>query len=374
MVGARGRVARTAFTLSEVVVASAVTGILLVGLASAVILTAQALPSRSSAADAAISGADAVDELARDLRYATAVDTHLDRMITFQVPDRERDGLPETIRYEWSGKVGEPLVRQVNAGPVATVADDVHQFALSLKTRAETVSQTNEQVVTGSEVLLAEFTTWPGILGVTTTYTQSLTSSSWLAESFSVAAGSVPARATKLTITRARFKIRTTSSQSAVTAEVHRASGVLTSSPTFTRVGSPGTYSGKTGGSSPVWVDIPFGDVVLTDWSGGLAVILKGAGAEFAEYLANILGSDNGTVCLVTSNSGSSWSPSIASRHWYDAPFEVYGKFDSTVDVATEVTTHYLQSVGLTLQLGSDAAAALGSAVETPNEPAVVLP
>src|SRR5690606_30888846 len=54
---------------------------------------------------------------------------------TIAVPDRTGDGRPETIRYSWSGVVGDPLLYEYNGGAALSILDGVQQFRLNGVTR-----------------------------------------------------------------------------------------------------------------------------------------------------------------------------------------------------------------------------------------------
>ena len=50
--------------------------------------------------------------------------------VTFTVPDRDNNGLSETIRYSWSGTPGDSIMRAYNGGVEVAVAEDVKYFSL----------------------------------------------------------------------------------------------------------------------------------------------------------------------------------------------------------------------------------------------------
>jgi hypothetical protein len=63
--------------------------------------------------------------MAAELQYATAINQRSATLIEFTVPDRSGDGVPETIRYEWSGVPAIPLTDSTTRrAPVAVLADD----------------------------------------------------------------------------------------------------------------------------------------------------------------------------------------------------------------------------------------------------------
>lgn len=164
----RSRAARRAFTLLELTVSVLVIGILLGGMASAVIVASRAMPDRQTELLAGLDAGDVVEQFAGELRCAVSILSAGPRELTFTVPDRNSDSQPETIQYQWSGTVGDPLRRTYN-GVAADVQPKVFTFELTygsyLKTQAEPLPP-----VEGSETLLYSYDTiWNLTYGVVDT-------------------------------------------------------------------------------------------------------------------------------------------------------------------------------------------------------------
>ena len=115
------RPAPRGFTLLEMVVGTAIMSVLMVAMGSILLIAGRALPQSQSVTGTTASAAAAADQMASELRYALAVNQRSTTMIEFTVADRNNDGLPETIRYEWSGTAGDPLTRTYNAGTAAQI-------------------------------------------------------------------------------------------------------------------------------------------------------------------------------------------------------------------------------------------------------------
>lgn len=101
---------------------------LLTGLATTIVIARKANSTASSAPATALSAA-AAEQLAHDLTFA---DSFVDRQTTaveFTVPDRDQDGNPEQIRYQWSGS-GAPLLRTQNGGPLVQIVPSLQLFQL----------------------------------------------------------------------------------------------------------------------------------------------------------------------------------------------------------------------------------------------------
>jgi len=126
---------RHGYTLIELVIATAMSTILVGGLASSLLIANKAfLQDTTPAADASRS-ALVLSQLAADLRHATKFTERTAAAVTFLVPDRNGDGSPETIRYSWSGTPGHSLLYQYNTDAAIAIAANVQQFDLSAITR-----------------------------------------------------------------------------------------------------------------------------------------------------------------------------------------------------------------------------------------------
>ncbi len=124
--------ARRAMTLVELIASPVITGVLAAAMMSAMVIAGHALPESKPAEERALAAADALELLASELTFATAITTLTDRDIVFTVADRgHAPPGAETIRYVWSGAVGAPLHRQYNGGPAEAVVDRVGNLVLT---------------------------------------------------------------------------------------------------------------------------------------------------------------------------------------------------------------------------------------------------
>ena len=147
---------RAAFTLLEVVVSCAIVSIVLLATQSVIVLLVKTVPDGKTGPSARLAAARSLDLMANDLRWATAITNDSAKAITFTVPDRDGDGVAETIRYVWSGTSGDCLYRQINGGASISIANGVRTFSLTYDTG--TVSVPSGTTTTSAETLLASFT------------------------------------------------------------------------------------------------------------------------------------------------------------------------------------------------------------------------
>jgi hypothetical protein len=127
--------ARRAYTLIELLVATASSTILVGGLASSLLIASRPLAQDATPAADANRSAMALAQLSADLRHALRFTERTATAITFTIPDRNGDQLPEIIRYSWSGTLGDSLMYQINSEPALAVASDVKQFNLTALNR-----------------------------------------------------------------------------------------------------------------------------------------------------------------------------------------------------------------------------------------------
>jgi hypothetical protein len=142
-----------AFTLVEVVLAAALAALVMLGLQSAVLIAAKAVPSSAAPVGAAAQAA-ALERIARDLAYATRITASSSTSITFTVPDRTGDAVDDSITFRWSGVSGEPLTRSLNASAAETILSDVRALSLAFTTAT---SATDTTYTESSETLLAYY-------------------------------------------------------------------------------------------------------------------------------------------------------------------------------------------------------------------------
>jgi prepilin-type N-terminal cleavage/methylation domain-containing protein len=149
---------RWGFTLLEVVVAIVIMGILMTGLASALVLATHAMPGGDDETDAVMNSAAALDQMVEELRDALWFMERSAVAVTFSVPDRDGNGLPERVRYAWSAVNGDPLTRAYNGGSALPVVPNVDKFNLEFDLTSITEEYPGP-ISAGTEQLLSDFST-----------------------------------------------------------------------------------------------------------------------------------------------------------------------------------------------------------------------
>jgi prepilin-type N-terminal cleavage/methylation domain-containing protein len=362
---------RRAFTLVELVITLAVLALIMGALGSAVLVASRAAPDRASAADAVLSAEQGLDLIASELRYAQSVSQATPTSLTFTLPDRNGDGVAETVRYSWSAVAGTPLLRHFNGLPAAELLPDVQEFAFEYDRMTVTTTRETQSEVTSPEVLLASFTSWPGVSATANGFAPSATQ--WAAQVFKVDKVALPPTTTRVTINRALLmsKPGLLGTLSTFTVGIHRAYSSSDPRPTALPLGSSVNVSLSLLDFSYSWTEVRFPDVSVNKLEKDFAIVIKGvAGSNVRfQYLSAASAPRDTSLMRWTANSGSSWLPTTETLDQNDMPFYVYGTFTATTTTPVTVTRNYLKSVRVALRTGPAGASRLVTAVPVLEHP-----
>lgn len=114
-------------TLIEMVVALALTTIVIGAATSVMIVASRALPRPTDSVVRATTGTMALAIFESEAQTAIAVGATDDRIV-LRIPDRTGDTLPETVTYTWDGVVGSSLIR--DDGTPQAVVTNVQSFLI----------------------------------------------------------------------------------------------------------------------------------------------------------------------------------------------------------------------------------------------------
>ena len=126
---------RGGYTLLELIVSASIGSLLLIGLSSALVISARSLESDAGTWSKTRAAHRVLCQMERDIQSARSLVELTATSVTLTVPDRNGDNVAETIRYAWSGVAGEPLERSYN-GATLVMAEDVQSFSLDWVTRS----------------------------------------------------------------------------------------------------------------------------------------------------------------------------------------------------------------------------------------------
>ncbi len=126
---------RAAYTLMELLTATASAGVLLVGMSSAIQVASQSMQLDDGELAAQGRNTRALQRLLDDAREAIAFSERSATALAFTVPDRDGDNQPESLRYAWSGTAGDPLTYELNGATPIPLIRDVQQLDFESSTR-----------------------------------------------------------------------------------------------------------------------------------------------------------------------------------------------------------------------------------------------
>ncbi len=122
---------RRGVTLIELVVSMSIASLVLLGIGSSMVLASRALPSSSNKLSQSIASYKILEKMSNEISVAQSFTLASLNAIEFTVADRDANAVAETIRYEWSGVLGDPLTRKYNLLPAVTVLENVNRFEMA---------------------------------------------------------------------------------------------------------------------------------------------------------------------------------------------------------------------------------------------------
>jgi hypothetical protein len=346
---------RRGHTLVELVTAMVASAALLAGLGS-VMLIADQVANAPAASAKRLDAAEAIDQLANDVRFATFFVTRTARVLEFVVADRTDDGAAERIRYEWSGVPGAPLQKTVNGGTPVALVDSVQDFQISVTTVGETESFT--ATTTSAEAMLASNPAVPS------NTERDINQSSFSAQRINPTAfGGVPSGATSWNLNRVDFYGRRNGNGETLRVQIRRASDPY-SRPTGEVLGEVAILEDNLSASAS-WNTATFASPVRElALHRTYSLVWRGTTGESGNA-ARLVTDDNASTSVSESNdAGASWTY-MPSRQTY---FRIYGTYTSP-GTTYNVPHNYATRVNVVLQAGSAAHSRVNASVPLANRP-----
>lgn len=346
----RRTTARSGHSLIEMVLAVGVLALVLVGAQSAVMIAARATPAKDDANAQAASSAACLSAIADDLAVATSVSSTLPHALEFLVPDRTGDAVEDSIRYEWSGKPGEPLYRSLNGGAAEKVAASVNALEFTYDTQQSTPETTYAE---SDEVVVSTFDTATSTIArqVGRYSGDTYVRAQWFTPT-------LPADAVSWSITRVRFACRQGNTIDSVaqvqirTARSGEPTGRVVSATTILETGMSAT-----------WRTQDISDIqcagLRTDEAACL-VLQQTSGNDYFEILVQRSKAAD-SYHLSSINGGSSWAKPTESM--------VFTAWGRVVRPTTPAAITVLNKVGYTIQVGGENSPAAAGAWGVLNRP-----
>jgi len=140
---------RAGFTMLELLVSVPTATILIGSMAMCITMMMRAKSQDETLFRSTYDLANAAAQIVSDIENATSIVSSSGTHIEFVVPDRDADGLPEQMRYEWGGTTG-PSANQIlwkyNQATPAVLFDDVGTFNLQTNTISASSSVPNHLI------------------------------------------------------------------------------------------------------------------------------------------------------------------------------------------------------------------------------------
>jgi hypothetical protein len=335
------------------VLSIAVTAIIMGALTSAMIVAGKALPSRENSAEGVIAAAGLADQIAAELHAAVLINGIGPTRIDFTVADRNGDGNPERIRYDWT-VAGAPLMRTYNAGTPVAVVLDVHAFELKSTQRSITETYPGAPVES-AETLLSSYS------GNVNATDYPVTSTNWVGQYF---VPTLPGGTQSWKVTRVTFEAKSNGSSAGQTAVQMRT--LDASSLPATTVLQQFTMNESALSVSYTTQQFTFTGVSGRTPGTGLALVLQWLSDAHACDIR--CDSGGGSNRVTTSNAGASWSKDAGKsvRH------AIYGTY-STPAADQSATRQYVTGIRIGIQPGADTARRVDTNVNLPNQPEVLV-
>ena len=346
-----------AFTLVELVVSLAIASVILLGLTSAVFVAARSLPAEDGPIDAVIQQSRVATELTTELQHARYIVERTATAITFTLADRTGDGIPERIRYAWSGTPGDPLTRQFNDGTVVTVLENVHDFTLTYDLKSLTETYPGPPVE-GAEQVIASY------LGSVDLKSFGIDDDHWLGQYLHPPEDDVPNDAITWRVTRAMFEAKTDGGDDEeLLVQIRTANN--DHSPTETVLDQQILVE-STLSDDYEWEEIAFSNAAGFSLDEGACLVLQ-HGSDSGHSAKIRFDTDAGCDLLRTDHAGDDWRVYVdrAMRHYVLGKISVPGP-DQTA------TRHYVTGVRIALQTRDDANARNDTAARLFNAPEVL--
>lgn len=343
---------RRGLTMAEMVLTLAIMSILMTGLTSAILLSTHALPDEDSPVEAAMTGADAVDRIVEELREALWVFERTPTTITFTIPDHDGDGLPERVRYAWSGASGDPVTRRYNGGDLSVVVEDVREFDLGYELTSTTEVYPGPVIESGEQILKS----YDSSFSLSEVHVHD---NSWWAQYFVPA---LPPEALTWKVTRVFFSaMRDHNDDNTTLVRLHlpdenkNPSDTIIASTSVKQLSLP-TYF--------VWVERPFSNAGGLSPKQGLCLSFTTTDPSSAKLLYRSGGV--AVTGLGWIEGKPEWTGVVAADK--SGLFYAYGTY-STPGPDQTATRRYLTNVHIALRAGDDPAARVVTSAQTLNTP-----
>ena len=274
--------------------------------------------------------AETMSRISSDLESATSIVSISPDRVEFTVPDRNDDGLPEQIKYEWTS-VTSSILWSTNNGPPAALFDDVGLFELTPRSTAVSATVPCHQF---SEVaILKRIDAVPGCV-----YKEQVINASNAIGQYIIPDLSVASARWDLGKLRLMAKSAGGSQDGVLRVRVTGANSSRTPSST---IHAEINISESSLGPSYRWLSIPIAPISWQNANTPLCVTLSSGGGTgdvaYVQYLECPTGMPTNANLLTSANGGSSWTASNGTRGLRHYAYGFFDDYDGKRQFLTSI-------------------------------------
>ena len=305
--------------------------------------------------------ANAATQISSDIESATSIVSSSATHIEFVVPDRNADGLPEQIRYEWGGATGanaNKVLWKYNQSALAVMFDDVGAFRLQTNTVSASGSVPNHLI--SESALLKSIDAYPS--GVFRE--QVINANSNIGEYFLT---DLTGSGTKWDLGAIRIMVRAADATKDGVLRVRVMRGDTTTKLPVAPVLAEVNISEWRLGTSYQWLDIPIAPVSWQSVGTPLCVTLSSGGGTGdvarVQFIENGTGMPSNANMVTSSNGGTIWTSSGSTKGLRLVALGFYDGYASQ--------RKFLSSVELKMTSSRSSQIKIETAVRTPSGPEI---
>ena len=361
-----GRLGR-AFTLMELTVSLAISALLMAALGSAVAIAAAALPDADAPRSRVLDASRAIHRLSEDLQNAVYVLDTTPSAPVVGIPDRNKDGAPDTLALVWSGVRGDPIQVVENGATPETALSSAAAFSASFRTFPQDLTTGGATQLSENQTL-ADYSTAP----TSEDYVSLDENIIW----FQVIRPTLPAEVERWYVEEIDvFGRRVGNNKGDIRAQIR--SVAPDGSPTDTVLGDVTVKQTQLGEGADSMLKIKFSSDTALDSTQAVGLVLA---AEIDAPAGRLL-IENGTGSgLWTADaSGGSLSAMLDGDQtppWSEAAgqqllYTLIGRYETQSEGIT-ITRRFVSSVGIDMAATGDPDVSLASTVDMLNRPQIV--
>jgi hypothetical protein len=357
----RNRKSRAGLTMLELLVSVPAATVLIAAMAMCVTIMMRANSQDETLFRSTYDLANAANQIASDIESAVSIVSSSATHIEFVVPDRDADGLPEQMRYEWGGATGtnaKKVLWKYNQSQLAVLFDDVGAFSLQTNTVLASSAVPNHLIA--ESAILKSIDAYPS--GVF--QEQVINAGSNIGEYL---VPDVTGASTKWDLGAIRIMVKATDSSTDGVLRIRVMRGdTSTKLPIAPILAEVNIEKGRLG-TNYQWLDIPIAPVSWQSAGAPLCVTLSSGGGAgdvaSVQFIENGVGMPTNANMVTSSNGGTSWTTSGSTK---GLRLYAVGFYDGYVG-----QRKFLSSVDLQMTSSRSTLQIIHTSVRTPNGPEI---